>query len=78
MVIIFISGLRYIYLMTKGVSNELRLDLEKSTSEKGYAVYQSFSLSERPNYILNIGTYSGTAGNILLSRFSKFGVVNIY
>ena len=68
-VIIFTSGLRYIYLMTKGVGNELRLDLEKSTGEKGHAVYQSFSLSERPIYVLNIGTYSGTAGNILLSRF---------
>ena len=49
--------------MTNGVTNELRLDLEKSTGETGYAVYQSFSLSAPAMYSLNIGTYSGTAGN---------------
>ena len=59
-----LSGLKYIYQMTNGLTNEIRLDLEKSTGQKGYAVYQSFSLSERPSYALFIGEYSGTAGNM--------------
>ena len=49
--------------MTKGIDTELRIDLEKSTGEKGYAVYQSFSLSGSSNYTLHVGDYSGTAGN---------------
>ena len=53
--------------MTKGATNELRLDLEKSTGEKAYAVYQSFSLSGPSNYTLNIGNYSGTAGNTIFN-----------
>ena len=51
--------------MTKGVTNELRLDIEKSTGQKAYAVYQSFSLAGPPNYNLSIGIYSGTAGNMI-------------
>ena len=64
--IVLISGLKYIYQMTKGVTNELRLDIEKSTGEKGYAVYQTFSLSGPSDYKLNIRKYSGTAGICLL------------
>ena len=48
--------------MINGVTTELRLDLEKSTGQTGYAVYQTFALTNVPRYILDIGTYSGTAG----------------
>ena len=60
------SGLKYIYQMTKGVTTELRLDLEKSTGQKAYEVYKSFSLSAPTSYTLDIGSYTGTAGNMIL------------
>ena len=50
--------------MTNGVSNELRLDLEKSTGLKAYELYKQFSLSSSPSYTLDIGSYTGTAGNL--------------
>ena len=59
----FFQGLKNIYEMTEGVETELRIDLEKSTGEKGYGVWQSFSHSEPLNYTIQIGTYSGTIGN---------------
>ena len=60
---LYVSGLKYIYEMTKDVESELRLDMVKSTEEKGHTTYQSFSISGPSNYSLHIGTYSGTAGN---------------
>ena len=60
-------GLKYIYEMTKDETTELRLDLEKSGGQRGYAVYQSFSLSGPSKYNLKIGTYNGTvAGNMIV------------
>ena len=59
----FWLGLKYIYQMTVGVVNELRLDLENVTGNTAYEVYQNFSISGYPLYTLHIGTYSGTAGD---------------
>ena len=59
----FWLGLKYIYKMTEGVVNELRLDLEKATGSTAYEVYQNFSISGYPNYTLHIGSYTGTAGD---------------
>ena len=63
------SGLKNVYYMTKGVETELRFDLEKSTGEKGYGVWQSFSLSEPLKNSLQIGAYSGTIGNTIIHYY---------
>ena len=59
----FWLGLKYIYQMTVGIVNELRLDLGKVTGDTVYEVYQNFSISGYPLYTLHIGSYSGTAGD---------------
>ena len=59
----FWLGLKYIYQMTVGVENELRLDLEKANGATAFEVYQHFSLSAYPLYTLHIGAYSGTASD---------------
>ena len=57
--------------MTKDVESELRIDLVKSTGDKGHAKHQSFSISRPSNYTLHIGTYSGTAGNMIMNYFKN-------
>ena len=59
----FWLGLKYVYQMTVGVVNELRIDLENVTGNTAYEVYQDFSISGYPLYTLHIGTDSGTAGD---------------
>ena len=57
--------------MTKSVENELRIDMVKSTEEKGHVTYQSFSISGPTNYTFHIGNYSGTAGNMIMKYFKN-------
>ena len=52
--------------MIKGVETELRIDLQKSTEEKGHGVWQSFSFSGTTFYRLQIGSYNGTIGNLIV------------
>ncbi|XP_077982349.1 microfibril-associated glycoprotein 4-like [Glandiceps talaboti] len=56
-----------IYRLTnQGRQYELRVDLEDFENETRYAVYDGFSISdETDNYRLNIGSYSGDAGDSL-------------
>ncbi len=50
--------------MTEGRRRySLRVDLEDFGSETGYAQYAHFSIgSEKDNFTLHVGGYSGTAG----------------
>ena len=62
----FWLGLDKIYHLSTTGQNVLRVDLETFQNEKAYAVYKSFSVgNENKAYILNIGSFSGTAGDAL-------------
>eukprot|EP00105_Crassostrea_gigas_P034561 XP_019918709.1 PREDICTED: ryncolin-1 [Crassostrea gigas] len=55
-----------IHLLTTRAKQELRVDLQKSSGDKAYAKYSTFSVgSESQKYKLAVGGYSGTAGNSL-------------
>ncbi|XP_052706750.1 techylectin-5B-like [Crassostrea angulata] len=55
-----------IHLLTTRAKQELRVDLQKSSGDKAYAKYSTFSVgSESQKYKLTVGGYSGTAGNSL-------------
>ncbi|XP_078365493.1 techylectin-5B-like isoform X2 [Oculina patagonica] len=61
----FWLGLDKIHRLTKERSR-LRVDLEDTTGKTAYAEYDFFGVtSERSKYKLNLGTYSGTAGDSL-------------
>ncbi|XP_052706779.1 uncharacterized protein LOC128182222 [Crassostrea angulata] len=54
-----------IHLLTTKTSQELRVDLKKFSGEKAYAKYSTFTVgSESQKYMLTVGGYSGTAGNV--------------
>eukprot|EP00105_Crassostrea_gigas_P041969 XP_019926117.1 PREDICTED: ryncolin-1-like [Crassostrea gigas] len=56
-----------IHLLTTRAKQELRVDLQKSSGDKAYAKYSTFSVgSESQKYKLTVGGYSGTAGNSLV------------
>ncbi|XP_068737323.1 uncharacterized protein [Montipora capricornis] len=59
-------GLDKIHRLTKLVKNTLRVDLEDTEGKTAYAAYDMFAVSsEKTNYQLSLGTYSGTAGDSL-------------
>ena len=65
----FWLGLDKIHRLTASSSNKLRIDLERSNGETGFAEYSSFSVaSERGKYQLNLGSYSGD----LISQWLTF------
>eukprot|EP00058_Branchiostoma_floridae_P024839 XP_002610329.1 hypothetical protein BRAFLDRAFT_62447 [Branchiostoma floridae] len=48
---------------------QLRVDMEDAEGNTAYATYDSFAISpESQNYKLHIGTYTGTAGDSLMSH----------
>ena len=56
----FWLGLEKIFRLSASGQNVLKVDLETFENEKGYQIYQSFSLgNESEGYILNVGTFSG-------------------
>lgn len=62
----FWLGLDKIYRLTSDDNNMLRVDLEDFDGDSRYAEYNMFGVtSESDKYRLNIGSYSGTAGNSL-------------
>ncbi|KAL9988960.1 hypothetical protein ACROYT_G003458 [Oculina patagonica] len=62
----FWLGLDKIHRLTVSSSNKLRVDLEDLHGNTAFAEYSSFSVtSERAKYQLNLGSYSGTAGDSL-------------
>jgi len=62
----FWLGLDKIHRLTVSSRNKLRVDLEDLHGNTAFAEYSSFSVtSERAKYQLNLGSYSGTAGDSL-------------
>ncbi|KAL9989424.1 hypothetical protein ACROYT_G003972 [Oculina patagonica] len=62
----FWLGLDKIHRLTVSGSDKLRVDLEDIHGKTAFAEYSSFSVtSERAKYQLNLGSYSGTAGDSL-------------
>ncbi|KAM6437554.1 fibroleukin [Liasis olivaceus] len=60
-----------IHLLTKSKEMQLRIELEDFSGVREYAKYDQFYVAnEYLRYRLNIGSYSGTAGDAL--HFSKF------
>ncbi|XP_068705701.1 microfibril-associated glycoprotein 4-like [Montipora foliosa] len=59
-------GLDKIHRLTKLVKNTLRVELEDTEGKTAYAAYDMFAVSsEKTDYQLSLGTYSGTAGDSL-------------
>ncbi|XP_073247985.1 fibrinogen C domain-containing protein 1-like [Porites lutea] len=62
----FWLGLDKIHRLTVSAGYKLRVDLEDNHGNTAFAEYSSFSVtSERAKYQLNLGSYSGTAGDSL-------------
>ncbi|CAB3999267.1 Hypothetical predicted protein, partial [Paramuricea clavata] len=62
----FWLGLDNIHRLTKYNQSVLRVDLMDIDGSKGYAQYMSFSVaSESESYKLNVGNFSGNAGDSL-------------
>ncbi|XP_046863435.1 ryncolin-2-like [Xenia sp. Carnegie-2017] len=62
----FWLGLDKINRLTSRTKNRLRIDMEDTKGHKKYAEYDFFSVaSEMQKYKLDLGTYSGTAGDSL-------------
>ncbi|CAB4021589.1 Hypothetical predicted protein, partial [Paramuricea clavata] len=75
----FWLGLDKIHRLSASGQNVLRVDLESFENETAYAVYESFSVgNESEAYILNVGNYSGTAGDSLrLNNGMKFTTIDV-
>ena len=59
-------GLRKLHQLTQSGRWLLRVDLEAFDESTAYAEYDSFTVGDATsNYILNIGPYTGTAGDSL-------------
>ncbi|XP_048769766.2 ryncolin-1-like isoform X2 [Ostrea edulis] len=57
-------GNEFIHLLTNGKTQQLRIDLQRFTGEKGYAKYSKFIVGdENSKYKLMTSGYSGTAGD---------------
>ena len=64
----FWLGLDKIHRLTK-TKNKLRVDLEDTKGKTAYAEYNMFAVtSEKANYQLSLGTYSGTVNINALAR----------
>ncbi|XP_028403421.1 fibrinogen C domain-containing protein 1-A-like [Dendronephthya gigantea] len=62
-------GLDKIHRITNISQNELRIDMEDTPGNTAYAHYDSFKVSsENTMYKLNVGGYSGTAGDSLTNQ----------
>ncbi|KAM7446541.1 Fibrinogen C domain-containing protein 1 [Porites harrisoni] len=62
----FWLGLDKIHRLTVSAGYKLRVDLEDNHGKTAFAEYSFFSVtSERAKYELNLGSYSGTAGDSL-------------
>ncbi|XP_072051492.1 uncharacterized protein [Amphiura filiformis] len=62
----FWAGLELIHQLTSSGSWELQVQLEAFNGDTAYANYESFSIGDAAsNYMLHIGSYSGTAGDSL-------------
>lgn len=57
-------GNELLHRLTSLKPQELRVDMERFSGEKAYAVYSSFSVGDEANkYQLLVNGYSGNAGN---------------
>lgn len=57
-------GNQKLHDFTKGMSIRLRVDLENWEEKTAFAEYTDFSIgSENEDYVLNVGNYTGTAGD---------------
>ena len=62
----FWLGLHKIHQLTQSGNWTLRVDLENFDGNKAHAEYESFDVGDAAsNYTLNIGSYTGTAGDTL-------------
>ena len=67
----FWAGLKMLHRLTKSGSWVLRVDLEDFEGNVAYAFYDSFRIGDAASsYTLNIGSYSGTAGDSMASAYS--------
>ena len=68
----FWLGNEKIYRLTNGRSQGLRVEIEDWNLGKAHALYKNFEIGdERSLYLLNIGVYSGTAGDSFGSSHNK-------
>lgn len=57
----FITGNKYLNILTTNGKYELRVDLTDSNNKMTYALYKTFTVSdENSQYKLSIGKHSGT------------------
>ena len=62
---LFVQGLDRLYELTSARNYKLRIDLADFNGNHRYAEYSSFNVgSPATNYQLNVGTYSGDAGEL--------------
>ena len=67
----FWLGLSKVHRLTSNGTNSLRVDLGDFESNTAYAQYSTFSIGDNTNeYTLNVGGYSGTAGDGLINDTS--------
>ena len=70
----FWLGLSKVHRLTSNGTNSLRVDLGDFESNTAYAQYSTFSIGDNTTeYILNVGGYSGTAGDGLVEGYNHNG-----
>nr|XP_002733735.2 PREDICTED: polycystic kidney disease protein 1-like 2-like [Saccoglossus kowalevskii] len=58
-----------IHNLTSQASYKMRIDLEKFDGDTAFAEYDSFWIEDEVhNYVLHLGSYSGTAGNAIINH----------
>ena len=71
----FWLGLSKVHRLTSNRTNTLRVDLGDFESNTAYAQYSTFSIGDNTTeYTLNVGGYSGTAGDSLNGGHSHNGM----
>ena len=58
----FLSGLKWLTLMTAHKRYQLRIYLADAGGRTRYATYSTFSVGPSPNYTLIVGGHSGNIG----------------